>query len=157
MDKFLIVAVTGKQPAWARSACAEYLARLPRSYRAELRVLKTEARATGKPLGRRLAAEADRVRASVPRDAQLIVLDERGRDLTSAQFSAQLRVWAAEHTCTAFVVGGPDGLDAALTANAALRLRLSAFTLPHALAQVLLCEQLYRAASLIEGHPYHRE
>ncbi len=93
----------------------------------------------------------------MPRAARLVALDERGRDLTSAQFAARLQAWAAGRTPTAFAIGGPDGLEEALRNEAELQLRLSAFTLPHALAQVLLCEQLYRAASLLAGHPYHRE
>ena len=72
-------------------------------------------------------------------------------DLTTKQFAALLRV------PTAFVIGGADGLDPEIKKDAALLLRLSALTLPHALAQVLLCEQLYRAATLLSGHPYHRE
>jgi 23S rRNA (pseudouridine1915-N3)-methyltransferase len=86
-----------------------------------------------------------------------VALDERGRDLTSAQLAARLRDWAEGGRPTAFIIGGPDGLSPSLKDEAELRLRLSAFTLPHALAQVILCEQLYRAASLLAGHPYHRE
>ncbi len=119
--------------------------------------LKAEPRAGAKPRARLLEAEAGRIRGALPRGARLVALDERGRDLSSAQFAAKLRAWAAERAPTAFVIGGPDGLDPRLKDEAELLLRLSAFTLPHALAQVLLCEQLYRAASLLAGHPYHRE
>ena len=93
---------------------------------------------------------ADRVRARLPTNARIIALDERGADYTSAQFAALLR------TECAFVIGGPDGLDEEIKRDAALLLRLSSLTLPHALAQVLLLEQLYRAATLLTGHPYHR-
>ena len=85
------------------------------------------------------------------------LLDERGREFDTRQFAAQLGRWLADPVPTAFVIGGADGLDPALKKEASLLLRVSAFTLPHALAQVVLCEQLYRAASLLEGHPYHRE
>jgi 23S rRNA (pseudouridine1915-N3)-methyltransferase len=87
----------------------------------------------------------------LPAQARVVALDERGKDLTTRQFAALL----AEPT--AFVIGGADGLDPALRKRAALLLRLSALTLPHALAQVVLCEQLYRAATLLTGHPYHRD
>jgi 23S rRNA (pseudouridine1915-N3)-methyltransferase len=87
----------------------------------------------------------------VPRGSRLVVLDERGKELSTAQFSRLL----AEPTT--FAVGGPDGLDGETKKAAALQLRLSALTLPHALAQVILHEQLYRAATLLIGHPYHRE
>ena len=81
----------------------------------------------------------------------MIALDERGKDLTTRQFAALLG------QPSAFVIGGADGLDPAIRKDAALLLRLSAFTLPHALAQVVLCEQIYRAATLLTGHPYHRD
>ena len=87
----------------------------------------------------------------IPRGVRVVALDERGRDLTTRQFAALL------DEPTAFVVGGPDGLDEAVKRSAALLVRLSALTLPHALAQVVLAEQLYRAATLRTGHPYHRE
>ena len=87
---------------------------------------------------------------SIPRKIRTIALDERGKDLTTVQFAELLK---AE---TAFVIGGADGLDAEVKANAFMLLRLSSLTLPHALAQVVLLEQIYRAATLLTGHPYHR-
>ena len=81
---------------------------------------------------------------------RLVALDERGKDLTTAQFAALLK---AE---TTFVIGGPDGLEESVKKDAALLLRLSSLTLPHALAQVVLLEQIYRAATILTGHPYHR-
>jgi 23S rRNA (pseudouridine1915-N3)-methyltransferase len=91
------------------------------------------------------------LRTAAPRNARLVALDERGRDYSTRQFAALLE------SETAFVVGGPDGLSDRLKSEAALLLRVSSFTLPHALAQVVLLEQLYRAASILTGHPYHRE
>jgi len=92
-----------------------------------------------------------RLLASLPKGAKRIVLDERGVDLTTAQFARLLAAPAV------FVIGGADGLSAATKAAADKLLRLSALTLPHALAQVVLLEQIYRAATLLTGHPYHRE
>jgi 23S rRNA (pseudouridine1915-N3)-methyltransferase len=93
---------------------------------------------------------AERLASALPRGARVVALDERGAELTTRQFA---RLLGRE---TTFVVGGPDGLDAATRKSADLLLRLSALTLPHALAQVVLLEQIYRAASLLAGHPYHR-
>jgi 23S rRNA (pseudouridine1915-N3)-methyltransferase len=93
----------------------------------------------------------------VPKGARVVALDQRGRELSSAQLAAQIARWIGDAAPTAFVVGGPDGLDAQTRMDAALLLRLSSLTLPHALAQVVLAEQLYRAATLLTGHPYHRE
>ena len=99
----------------------------------------------------RLASKPARLLAAVPKGSRLVVLDERGKDLSTAQFAKLLT------QPTTFAVGGPDGLDGEIKKAAALQLRLSALTLPHALAQVILHEQLYRAATLLIGHPYHRE
>jgi 23S rRNA (pseudouridine1915-N3)-methyltransferase len=77
--------------------------------------------------------------------------------LTTCGLAVQLEAWMAEKGSLAFLIGGADGLDAALKKSAAMQLRLSSLTLPHGLARVLLAEQLYRAFSVIGGHPYHRE
>ncbi len=95
--------------------------------------------------------EGTRLLAAVPKSSRLVALDEHGRDLTTAQFAPLL---SRE---TAFVIGGADGLGAEVKQAAALLVRLSSLTLPHALAQLVLVEQIYRAATLLTGHPYHRE
>jgi 23S rRNA (pseudouridine1915-N3)-methyltransferase len=105
----------------------------------------------GYEVARIAVKDEKRLRAALPRGARLVALDEHGSDLTTHQFSRLLGVE------TAFVIGGPDGLDASIREQAEVLLRLSSMTLPHALAQVVLLEQLYRAASLLTGHPYHRE
>ncbi len=87
---------------------------------------------------------------SIPKKIRIIALDERGEDFTTVQFAQLLKAEAA------FVIGGADGLDAETKASASMLLRLSSLTLPHALAQVVLLEQIYRAATLLTGHPYHR-
>ena len=95
--------------------------------------------------------EVKAAKIKIPDRTRLVALDERGKDLTTRQFSALLG------EPTSFVIGGADGLDPAIKQRAKLLLRLSALTLPHALAQVVLCEQIYRAATLRTGHPYHRD
>ncbi len=131
MPRLRVVAVSARLPGWAEAACAEYLGRMPRGYEVERIAVK----------------RADRI----PRSARLIALDERGKDLTTAQFSALLKLE------TTFVIGGADGLPEDVKQGAHLLLRLSSLTLPHALAQVVLLEQIYRAATLLVGHPYHRK
>lgn len=156
MARLRVVAVAGRLPAWAEAACIEYLKRMPRGYEAERLAVKPEARGAGKQPAQLLTAEAKRIATVLPAGTLRIALDERGKAVTTAQFAAQLRDGLAASPSLTFVIGGPDGLDAAFARGCAQRLRLSALTLPHALAQVLLCEQLYRATSLLTGHPYHR-
>ena len=93
----------------------------------------------------------ERVRARLPGGTRIVALDERGKDLATREFAKLLL------EPTAFVIGGADGLAPEFRDKAFLTLRLSALTLPHVLAQLVLVEQLYRAASLHAGHPYHRE
>jgi 23S rRNA (pseudouridine1915-N3)-methyltransferase len=98
----------------------------------------------------RISTKPERLRSVLPRNSRIIALDERGQDFTTAKFASLMK------TETVFVIGGPDGLDASVKKDAALLLRLSSLTLPHALAQVVLLEQIYRGATILTGHPYHR-
>jgi 23S rRNA (pseudouridine1915-N3)-methyltransferase len=105
----------------------------------------------------RRGEEAAALRAARPDGALAVALDERGADLDSAAFAAMLReARDGGRRDVAFVIGGPDGLDPAMRSACARVIRFGAMTLPHQLARVVLCEQLYRAATLIAGHPYHR-
>jgi 23S rRNA (pseudouridine1915-N3)-methyltransferase len=128
-----VVAVSARLPAWAEQACLEYLKRMPRGYEVA-----------------RMLTKPERLRSHLPRNARVVALDEHGKDMTSVQFASLLK------SETAFLIGGPDGLDESVKKDAALLLRLSSLTLPHALAQVVLLEQIYRAATMLTGHPYHR-
>ena len=155
--KLLVVAVGQRQPAWADEAWAEFAKRLPAEMRLELKVLKAEPRSSGKTAAQCMAAEAARFEAALPKGVRRVVLDERGTRLTTAQLAQRLGVWRGDGRDAALLIGGPDGLDPALKASADETMRLSDLTLPHAFARVLLAEALYRAWSLLEGHPYHRE
>ncbi len=153
--KISIVAIGQRQPRWADEATAEFLKRFPPDFSVNLRELKAEARAD-RTAERVRAAESERLRAALPGGCVTIALDERGRDMTSTAFAGQLDRWRHEGASPAFVIGGPDGLTDEFKRSAQLILRLSSLTLPHALARVLLVEQLYRAWAILAGHPYHR-
>ena len=155
--KLLVVAIGQRQPDWAEAAWADFAKRFPPQMRLELKALKAEPRSSGRTAAQCRSAEAARIEAALPRGVRRVVLDERGARVTTAQLAERLRQWRDEGRDTALVIGGPDGLDPALAASADETLRLSDLTLPHALARVLLAEALYRAWSLHEGHPYHRE
>lgn len=154
--KLTIVAVGQRMPDWAQAACDDYAKRLPPDWRLDTRTVKTELRGS-KTLATLLAAERTRIEAAIPRSARRVVLDERGERMTTAQLAQCFTEWQREGDDVAFVLGGPDGLDPALKAAPVQTLRLSDMTLPHALARVLLVEQIYRAWSINARHPYHRE
>ena len=155
--KLVLVAVGQRQPAWADAAFEEFAKRFPAECRLELKAVKAEPRSSGKPVEALMTAEAARIAAALPKGARIVLLDERGERRSSLQLAQRLRFWLGDGRDVALVIGGPDGLDAALAARADETLRLSDLTLPHALARVVLAEALYRAWSLTAGHPYHRE
>lgn len=153
--KISIIAIGQRQPRWADDAVADFLARLPADFAVGLRELKPEPR-DGRSPERIRAVESERLRAALPAGSVQVALDERGRDLTSAAFAEKLGQWRDRGDSPAFVIGGPDGLSEEFRKGAHLLLRLSSLTLPHALARVVLVEQLYRAWSILNRHPYHR-
>jgi 23S rRNA (pseudouridine1915-N3)-methyltransferase len=150
-----IVAVGQRVPDWAQTAWDDYAKRFPPEIRIELKAVKTEPRGS-KTLETLYAAERARIEAAIPKGARVVALDERGEALGTQALARRLTLWQ-EQGDVALLIGGPDGLDPALRAAAHERIRLSDLTLPHAMARVLLIEQLYRAWSIDAKHPYHRE
>jgi 23S rRNA (pseudouridine1915-N3)-methyltransferase len=159
--KFVIVAVGHKMPAWISAGFAEYAQRMPRESRLELAEIKPAVRGSNaggdKSAERWRALEAARIAAVLPPRCIKVVLDERGKICTTAELARRIEGWRRDGADVAFIIGGADGTAPALQQDADLLLALSAFTLPHGLCRVLLAEQLYRAVSLLAGHPYHRE
>ena len=154
--QLVIAAVGARMPAWVDAAFEDYAARMPSDLRLALREIRPESRVAGKPTAALIAAEADRLRAALPKHGPRIALDERGRDLTSVDLAGLIEHWRADGDDVAFLIGGADGLDAGLKTEASMCVRLSSLTLPHALVRVVLAEQLYRAWSITQKHPYHR-
>ena len=151
-----VIAVGQRLASWVETGCNEYSRRIPPEWNYELVPLKAAARVEGKPVSDAMRAEARSIEAAIPPGHWRIALDERGKQLTTAELAGMLRGWRQEGRDVAFIVGGADGLDPGLKSNANMLLALSTLTLPHGLARLLLIEQLYRAVSLIQGHPYHR-
>lgn len=134
-------------PAWIQDGFHEYARRMPPELRMELVELK--------PQGKE--AEGKKLLDGVPGGATLIALDERGKSVSTQQLSKLLADWMRDGTQPAFAIGGADGLSQAVKDRARMAISLSPLTLPHALARVVLAEQLYRAWTILSGHPYHRE
>ena len=154
--KLLLVAVGQRQPAWADMAYDDFAKRFPPEMRLELKAVKAETRGSKTP-EQLMAAEAARLSAALPKGVRRVVLDERGTRLTTVQLSERMKAWMGDGRDVAFIVGGPDGLDAVLKQSADETLRLSDLTLPHAFVRVWLAEALYRAWTVMVNHPYHRE
>lgn len=151
-----VYAVGTRMPSWVQSGWQEFAKRMPRECTLDLHEIKPEPRAHGKTASQIMRAEAQRIESAVPPAAWRVVLDERGSQVTTAQLAEHLEAWRHAGCDIAFLVGGPDGLDPSLKSTARQTLRLSALTLPHPLVRVVLAEQLYRAWTILMGHPYHR-
>jgi 23S rRNA (pseudouridine1915-N3)-methyltransferase len=154
--KLSVLAVGHRQPAWVNEGCAEYLKRMPRELPASVTEIKPEARGS-KTREQLLTAEKARIREALAVGSRIVVLDEKGDDLTTLKLAKRLEVWMQDGRDVALLIGGADGLDEEFKQQADDRLRLSSLTLPHGMARLLLCEQLYRAVSVLKNHPYHRE
>ena len=159
--KLHVITVGHKPPDWVAAGFEDYARRMPRSARIDLAEIKPAPRSRQIPseasVARVLAEEKARILAAIPRGCVKIALDERGKQLSTAELARSLDDWMQAGRDVAFVIGSADGLDRDLKAGADLLLSLSALTLPHALVRVLLAEQLYRAVSLTRNHPYHRD
>jgi 23S rRNA (pseudouridine1915-N3)-methyltransferase len=134
-------------PEWVTQAYEEYVRRMRKDMRVDLEEI---------PVGRVKADEAKRLLDRIG-DDYLVALDERGKSLTTLQLASWLGERQQDGRNLTFVIGGPDGLGPQLLARAALRWSLSSLTFPHAMVRVILAEQLYRAHSVLQNHPYHRE
>ena len=153
--KLGILAVGHKLPGWVAAGYEEYI---DAAARATGGLREHPARAARRQVARTVARRRMRaLQAALQGFRRIVVLDERGLDLTTLKLAERLEEWMREGGDTAFVIGGADGIDAALKQRADVMIRLSSLTLPHAMARLVLCEQLYRAVSVVRNHPYHRE
>lgn len=146
--RLTIITVGHKMPDWVTTATQDYMKRMPADCSIEIKEIKPDLSP---------AKEAVKMSSAIPKGSRIIALDERGKDQTTQQLATQLANWRQEGVDIAFLIGGADGLDTSIKENAQALWRLSSLTLPHAMARVLLVEQLYRAWTILQGHPYHRE
>jgi 23S rRNA (pseudouridine1915-N3)-methyltransferase len=154
--QLVIAAVGNKMPAWIENGFGEYAKRMPPDCRVLLREIKPVERSGSKTAETVMALERTKIEAALPKGARIVALDERGKDLTTMQLSQSLTQWQQDGRDVVFVIGGADGLDPELKRNADMLIRISSMTLPHGMVRVLLAEQLYRAWSITQNHPYHR-
>lgn len=154
--QLVIAAVGHKMPAWIENGFGEYAKRMPPDCRIHLKEIKPVERSGSKTAETVMALERTKIEAALPKGARIVALDERGKDLTTMQLSQSLTQWQQDGRDVVFVIGGADGLDPELKRNADMLIRISSMTLPHGMVRVLLAEQLYRAWSITQNHPYHR-
>lgn len=151
-----LLAVGTRMPAWVDQGVEAYRRRLPREFALEVEEIAPGQRGKNADTARAVSQEAERIRARLRGDERVVALEVGGRPWSTAQLAEQAEAWRLEGRDVALLVGGPDGLEPKLSAAADQRWSLSPLTLPHPLVRILLAEQLYRAWTLLVGHPYHR-
>ncbi|QFT84717.1 Ribosomal RNA large subunit methyltransferase H [Halomonas sp. THAF12] len=154
--KVRLLAVGTKMPDWVTKGVEEYRKRLPRDFALEVEEIAPGARGKNADTRRAIAQESERLRARLKGGEHLVALEVGGKTWSTEQLARQAEDWRLGGRDVVLLVGGPDGLDPALSASADQRWSLSPLTLPHPLVRILLAEQLYRAWTLMVGHPYHR-
>lgn len=150
-----LIAAGTKLPAWVNEAFEDYAGRLTTDYRLELKEVALGQR-TGANTHQAIAKEGERMLAALPARSFIVALQVTGKSMSSEQLAQFLQTRARDGRDVAFLIGGPEGIAPEVDAKADLRWSLSALTLPHGLARVMVAEALYRAVTIVKGHPYHR-
>lgn len=146
-----------RPPSWVREAYAEYTRRLGSRLKLTLVEIEPGPRSAGQSPRKAIDAEARKLTATVRPADWVVALDERGTQMSTRELADWLAGRMREGRDLAFLIGGPDGFAAEVLARSDTTLSLSRLTLPHALVRVVLAEQLYRAISILNHHPYHRD
>ena len=152
-----LLAVGDRQPSWVDDAFGIYTERFPREWKFRLDTIPTVRRSKNDKSRQAMESEGELILAKLSAGEQVVLLDERGKQLTSKSLATRLSEWQSYGRDLCFIIGGPDGVSDAVRQRADTMWSLSQLTLPHGLARALLSEQLYRAWSLQTGHPYHRD
>jgi 23S rRNA (pseudouridine1915-N3)-methyltransferase len=152
-----LIAVGNRMPAWVNEGYREYAQRLPPECALHLQEIAPGRRGKGADLERIRSDEGARMLAALPRAVHVVALDVAGSSWSTEALSRQLAHWLQGGRDLALLVGGPEGLSEECRSRADQSWSLSPLTLPHPLVRVVVAEQLYRAWSVLQGHPYHRE
>lgn len=155
--KIHLIAVGERMPSWVAQGYQEYAKRLPPECSLHLVEIGLGKRGKNTNIERAIQDEGERMRAAIPRGCRSIALDVQGRLWSTPELARQMEYWMQGGCDVALLVGGPDGLAPECMAQADGMWSLSPLTLPHPLVRIVLAEQLYRAWSVLKGHPYHRE
>ncbi len=151
-----LIAVGNRMPGWVEEGYAEYAKRLPADCALLLHEIAPGKRTKGADLERARREEGEKMLAALPKGAHVVALEVGGRAWSTEQLASHLEQWRGQGQDIALLVGGPEGLADVCRARADEQWSLSNLTLPHPLVRIVLAEQLYRAWSITQGHPYHR-
>lgn len=151
-----LIAVGQKMPDWVAQGCEDYQKRLPRELSISTVEVPLIRRGKNPDIQRIVRDECRKVLNAVPAGSRLVALDVKGKQITTEGLAVTLNEWTQQGQDVAIVIGGPDGLSKELLDRADQTLSLSGLTFPHPLVRIIVVEQLYRAWSILNNHPYHR-
>jgi len=154
--KIRLIAVGTKMPSWVQEGFAEYTKRMPHDCRIELIELPIGPRGKNQPVSKAIEKEGQAMLAAMKPQNTCVALEVLGKPWSTEQLAKQMTGWRMEGQDVDLLVGGPDGLSPQCTQKATQKWSLSPLTLPHPLVRVLLAEQLYRAWTVNNNHPYHK-
>jgi len=154
--QLLVAAVGQRMPGWVNDAWTEYTRRMPANLSVSLREINLEKRGKNADTKRLTATESKALYQAMPARARVIALDVKGQTWSTEKLAASLEDWMGDARDVGFMIGGPDGIDTDIMQKADTRWSLGPLTLPHPLVRVVLAEQLYRAWTITQNHPYHR-
>lgn len=154
--KLNLLAVGNKMPAWVTDGYLEYQKRLPRECSLILNEITPAKRGKSGSASQWMREEGDRLLSQIPDNHHVVALDVKGKSWTTEQLAEQLKNWLADGRDVSLLVGGPDGMDQRCLQRADQTWSLSPLTLPHPLVRIVMAEQLYRAWTVLQNHPYHR-
>jgi 23S rRNA (pseudouridine1915-N3)-methyltransferase len=152
--KIKIISIGNKMPAWINEAYDSYISKFNRDFTLQLIEIKPEKKFDS--IEQKKLSETEKILSHVDKEF-LIVLDEKGLQFSSQELAQKLKHWSEHFKHITFIIGGADGVHEDILHKANLIWSLSKLTFPHAFVRVLIAEQLYRAQSILENHPYHRE
>jgi 23S rRNA (pseudouridine1915-N3)-methyltransferase len=154
--KINLIAIGNKMPDWVGIASNDFIKRLPAEIKINSILLPLIKRGKNPDIPRIIRDESRKLLIAAPNDSLLVVLDVLGKPVTTMDFSSMLDTWMQQGQDISIVIGGPDGVSNELLSQARQKISLSTLTFPHPLVRVILLEQIYRAWSILNNHPYHR-
>jgi 23S rRNA (pseudouridine1915-N3)-methyltransferase len=152
-----VLAVGDKSPSWVDVGVTKYVSRMPHECKITLVTVATSRRSKNTSTLQAQEKEQALLLKRTPSNSLRVALDERGKSWTTSELAAKLDAWQQNYPIVSLYIGGPDGFTADFLSQMDMNLSLSKFTLPHMLVRLVLVEQLYRAWTVLQGHPYHRE
>lgn len=151
-----LIAVGHRMPDWVEAGYAEYAKRMPPESKIKLVEIAAGKRNKNSDIKRLTQQEGEKMLAAIPKGSKIIALDVLGKACSTEELAKELKNWQASGQDIALLVGGPEGLAEDCLKQAQQKISLSNLTLPHPLVRVVLAEQLYRATTILKGHPYHK-